>query len=46
MTNKHLENPLYSQLSQVLPEQKRDFKRIDSATFEWCREQTTRLHVF
>ena len=42
MKNQLLDNLLKPQLSQALLERERDFKRIYSATFERCREQTAR----
>ena len=44
--NQLLDNLLRPQLSQVLLESERDFKRIFSATFESCREQTARSHAY
>ena len=41
-----LDNLLRPQLSHVLLEGERDFKRIYSATFERCREQTARSHAY
>ena len=41
-----LDNLLRSQLSQALLEREREFKRIYSATFERCREQTARWHAY
>ena len=46
LKNQLLDNHLRPQLSQALLEQERDFKRIYSATFDKCREQTTRLHAY
>ena len=43
--NQLLDNLFKPQLSQALLERKRDFKRIYSATFERCREQTARSHA-
>ena len=40
-----LDNVLRPQLSQVPLERERDFKRIYSATFERCREQTAGSHA-
>ena len=37
---------LLRQLSHALVERERDFKRIYSATFERCREQTARWHAY
>ena len=41
-----LDNLLRPQLSRALLERERDFKRIYSATFERCREQTARSHAY
>ena len=41
-----LDNLLLSQLYQSLLECERGFKRIYSATFERCREQTARSHAY
>ena len=46
MTNHFLDNLLRPHLSQVLLEREGDFKRIYSATFERCREQTVRSHAY
>ena len=46
MKNQLLDNLLRPQLSQALLERERDFKRIYSATFEKCREQTARSHAY
>ena len=46
MKNQLLDNLLKPQLSQALLERERDFKRIYSATFERCREQTARSHAY
>ena len=46
MTNQLLDNLLKPQLSQALLERERNFKRIYSATFERCREQTARSHAY
>ena len=46
LRNQLLDNLLRPQLSQALRERKRDFKRISSATFERCREQTARSHAY
>ena len=46
MKNQLLDNILKPQLSQALLERERDFNKIYSATFERCREQTTRSHVY
>ena len=46
MKNQLLDNLLKPQLSQALLERERDFKRIYSATFERCREQTSRSHAY
>ena len=46
MKNQLLDNFLKPQLSQALLERERDFKRIYSATFERCREQTARSHAY
>ena len=40
-----LDNLLRPQISHALLERERDFKRIYSATFERCREQTARSHA-
>ena len=44
--NQLLDNLFRSQLSHALLEQERDFETIYSATFERCREQTTRSHAY
>ena len=44
--NQLLDNSLRPQLSQSLLERERHFKRIYSATFETCREQTARSHAY
>ena len=44
--NQLLDNLPKPQLSEVLLERKRDFKRIFSATFEICREQAARSHAY
>ena len=44
--NQLLDNLLRPQLSHALLERERDFKRIYSATFERCREQTARSHAY
>ena len=41
-----LDNHLQPQLSQALLERKRPFKQIYFSTFERCREQTARSHVY
>ena len=41
-----LYNLLRTQLSDAILERECDFKRIYSATFERCREQTARLHAY
>ena len=41
-----LDELLKPPLSQALLERERDFKRIYSATFERCREQTARSHAY
>ena len=46
LKNQLLDNLLRPQLSHVLLERERDFKRIYSATFERCREQTARSHAY
>ena len=46
LKNQLLDNLLRPQLSQALLKRKRDFKRIYSATFERCREQTARSHAY
>ena len=46
MKNQLLDNLLKPHLSQALLERERDFKQIYSATFERCREQTTRSHAY
>ena len=46
MKNQLLDNLLKPQLSQALLEREREFKRIYSATFERCREQTARSHAY
>ena len=46
LKNQLLDNLLQPQLSHALPERERDFKRIYSATFERCREQTARWHAY
>ena len=46
MKTQLLDNLLKPQLSQMLLERERDFKRIYFATFEGCREQTTRSHAY
>ena len=46
LKNQLLDNLLRPQLSHALLERERDFKRIYSATFERCREQTTRSHAY
>ena len=44
--NELLQKLLRPQLSQVLLERERDFKRNYSSTFELCREQTAHSHVY
>ena len=46
MKNELLDNPLQPQLSQALLERERNFKQIYSSSFERCREQTARSHVY
>ena len=46
LKNPLLDNLLRPQLSHALLERERDFKRIYSATFERCREQTARSHGY
>ena len=46
LKNQLLDNFLQPQLSHALLERERDFKRICSATFETCREQTARSHAY
>ena len=46
LKNQLLDNLLRPQLSHALLERERDFKRIYSATFERCREQTARSHAY
>ena len=46
LKNQLLHNLLRPQLSHALMERERDFKRIYSATFERCREQTARSHAY
>ena len=46
LKNQFLDNLLRPQLSQALLERERDFKRIYSATFGACREQTARSHAY
>ena len=46
LKNQLLDNLLRPQLSQVLLECERDFRRIYSSTFERCREQTARSHAY
>ena len=46
LKNQLLGNLLWPQLSHALLERERDFKRIYSATFEKCREQTARSHAY
>ena len=46
LKNQLLDNLLQPQLSGALLERERDFKRIYSATFERCREQTARSHAY
>ena len=46
LKNQLLDNLLRPQLSHTPLERERDFKRIYSATFERCREQTARSHAY
>ena len=46
LKNQLLDNLLRPQFSHTLLERQRDFKRIYSATFERCREQTARSHAY
>ena len=46
LKNQLLDNLLRPQLSQALLEHERDLKKIYSATFERCREQTPRPHTY
>ena len=46
LKNQLLDNLLRPQLSHALLEREREFKRIYSATFEICREQTARSHAY
>ena len=46
LKNQLLDKLLWPQLSHALLERERDFKRIYSATFERCREQTARSHAY
>ena len=46
LKNQLLDNLVRPQLSHALLERERDFKRIYSATFERCREQTTRSYAY
>ena len=46
LRNQLLDNILRPQLSQALLERERDFKRIYSAIFERCGEQTARSHAY
>ena len=46
LKNQLLDNLLRPQLSHALLEREREFKRIYSATFERCREQTARSHAY
>ena len=46
LKNQLLDNLLRPKLSHTLLERKRDFKKIHSATFERCREQTARSHAY
>ena len=46
LKNQLLDNLLRPQLSHALLEREPDFKRIYSATFERCREQTARSHAY
>ena len=45
LENQLLDNLLRPQLSHALLDCERDFKRVYSATFERCREQTARSHA-
>ena len=46
LKNQLFDNLLQPQLSHALLERERDFKRIYSANFERCREQTARSHAY
>ena len=46
LRNQFLDSFLRPQASQALLEHERDFKRIYSATFERCREQTAKSHAY
>ena len=46
LKNELLDNLLQPQLSQALLERERIFKHVYSSTFERCREQTARSHVY
>ena len=46
LKNQLLDNLLHPHLSHVLSERERDFKRIYSAAFERCREQTARSQAY
>ena len=46
LKNQLLDNLLRPQLSHALLERERDIKKIYSATFERCREQTARSHAY
>ena len=46
LKNQLLNNFLRLQFSHALLERERDFKRVYSATFEKCREQTARSHAY
>ena len=46
LKNQLLDNLLRPQPSHTLLEREREFKRIYSATFERCREQTARSHAY
>ena len=46
LKNQLLDNLLRPKFSHALLEHERDFKRIYSATFERCREQTARSHAY
>ena len=46
LKNQLLDKRFRPKLSQALLERERDFKRIHSACFERCREQTARSHAY
>ena len=46
LKNELLDNLLQPQLSHALLERERTFKQIYSSTFDGCREQTARSHVY